>query len=415
MSEQVQGNQYNVWEDYYLLIQGVFYFAQGVAMGALFFLTAFLDYLSVGPFQRIVVQAVIWLPWYLKIVFGVLSDNFPLAGYGRRKPYIFMAGLFGVIGWVTLPLHSVFTPLLLVSGILASLGTSMSDATIDALAVDITPPKRRGTMQGVSWGSRGLGVGIAGVVVGVLADQNLWVQIFAVPGLIVSGATFLVLLFEERPLPPDFERVPMSTYTGVLKQRNVMICMVFQMLAGAGIAILSILQTFLEEGLGFTNTTIGIVFAIFSAGMFIGAVVFGLLGDRIAVRVTLPITALAYTVVILSILALDVTIPMIASVFFFAVGLVNGGYEATQMRISMDNSPVVAAGTMYNLYNSISNLGQVAIGAILIAMFVEAVGDYRIGWQLAWMFLLLSLVPGYFLVRKKNLETEGVSSTANTK
>ncbi len=144
-------------------------------------------------------------------------------------------------------------------------------------------------------------------------------------------------------------------------------------------------------------------------------VVFGLLGDQIAVRVTLPFTALAYTIVILSILALDVTIPLVASAFFFAVGLANGGYEATQMRISMDNSPVVAAGTMYNLYNSISNLGQVAIGAILIAMFVEAIGDYRIGWQLAWVFLLLSLVPGYLLVRKEGPERKGLDSTANTK
>jgi MFS family permease len=72
--------------------------------------------------------------------------------YGRRKPYIFLAGVFSLIGWLTLPFHTVFSALLVISGISAALGTAMSDATIDALAVDVTPPQKRGIMQGISWG-----------------------------------------------------------------------------------------------------------------------------------------------------------------------------------------------------------------------------------------------------------------------
>jgi len=60
---------------------------------------------------------------------------------------------------------------------------------------------------------------------------------------------------------------------------------------------------------------------------------------------------------------------------------------------------------MYNLYNSLSNIGQIAIGAILIALLVVFVGDYRIGWQIACIFLFLALIPAYFLIwRRKSLD-----------
>ncbi|MEM4735043.1 MAG: MFS transporter [Candidatus Thorarchaeota archaeon] len=388
---------YNVWRDYYLVIQGLFYFAQGIAMGALFFLTAFLDYLSIDPFGRIVIQAVIWAPWYLKVIFGIVSDSVPIRHMGRRKPYIFLAGVLGAIGWLTLGLHTVFSVLLVISGLLASFGTSMGDAVIDALAVDITPPRRRGAMQGASWGSRGLGVGISAVAVGLMADQNVWFLIYAVPGLFVSAATLLVLVFRENPLVSR-PRVTLSSLE--FGERSIQLCLVFQILAGAGLAILPIMQTFLQEGVGFNNFTIGIVFMVFSIGMFAGAVFFGLLGDRISVRYTLPFTTAAYAMIVAIVLMIDLGTVPTAIAFFFGVGLINGGYEATQMRISMDYSPRAVSGTMYNLYNSLSNVGQIAIGAIMIAYLVELVGSYQVGWQLGWVFLFLALIPGYVLVRK---------------
>lgn len=368
-------------------------------MGALLFLPAFLRDLGLTDFESIVIQAIIWLPWYLKLIFGVLSDNVPVKEYGRRKPYIFLAGIFSVIGWITLPFHTTFSALLVVSGIFAALGTAMSDATIDALAVDVTPPQKRGTMQGVSWGSRGLGVGVSAIAVGLLAEEGAWILIYLIPGLIISVACFTVLLFKETPLPPDFKRVSLGTYGSVMKQKNVLICMLFQLLSGAAIAILSIAQTFLEEGLGFDRITVGVVFAVFSIGMFIGAAIFGVLGDKISVRTTLPLTTVLYAVLIFFVIFLDLTDTTLSMVFFFSVGFVNGGYEATQMRIGMDNSPSVVGGSIYNLYNSLSNVGQIALGSIAIVAFVTIVGDYRYGWQLAVLFLFVALIPGLYLAK----------------
>ncbi len=405
VSEDAEREQ--IWKDRYLGIQSLFYFAQGIAMGALLFLTAFLGYLNVDDFERILFQAVIWIPWYLKIFFGILSDNLPIGNFGRRKPYMLLAGVVGIIGWITIPLYTEFSLFLILSGILASFGTGMSDATIDALAVEITPQRRRGALQGASWGFRGLGLGITTLFAGLFADANEWFIVFSFPGMLVSLSCFLVLLFKENPLPEDFKRVSIKEYRTAFSSKNVQLCILFNLFAAASISILSLVQTLLEVGLGFDLFTVGIVFSFFSVGLFLGSLTFGILGDRISVRTTLPMNSVIYAAVIISALIINLQHTVSAMVFFFVVGFTSGGYQVTQLRISMDNSPIIVSGTIFNLYNSIANLGLIAIGAISIAAFESYVGSYQIAWQLAWVFLLIALIPGYYLTKttQKNVET----------
>jgi MFS family permease len=398
--------QEEVWRDYYLGVQSVFYLAQGVAMGSLLYLTAFLGYLNVDDFGRILFQAVIWLPWYLKVFFGVLSDNVPIRGYGRRKPYMLFAGVVGIIGWVSIPFYTEFSMFLVVSGILASFGTGMSDATIDALAVEITPKRRRGALQGLSWGFRGLGIGVTTLLAGTLAAAEAWFIIFSIPGVLVSLSCFLVLLFNEKPLPVDFKRISFRIYRKAFSSRNVILCFIFNLFAAAAISILPLIQTVLEVGLGFDLVTVGFVFSIFSVGMFLGSLLFGLLGDRISVRTTLPVNSAVYAAVIMSALFINLSNVTYSAFFFFVVGFTAGGYQTTQLRINMDNTPAIASGTIFNLYNSIANVGLIAIGAITIAAFEGFVGSYLLSWQLAWVFLIIALIPGYYLSRTQREEKE---------
>jgi MFS family permease len=395
-----------VWRGSNLGWVGLFYLAQGVAFGALVFLPAYLRFLGLSDFDSIVWQAVIMLPWYLKIIFGILSDNLPLKSWGRRKPYIFIAAAFGLFGWLCIPFVGAafgFGALLVIVGLFASTGAAMSDAVIDAMAVDVTPPRRRGSMQGVSWGFRGLGLGLAAVGMGLLSFADLWTLVFLIPGLLLAVFTFLTLIVKENPLPPDFSAVPMATYKDVFSLRNVQINLLFQLLAGVAIAIVPILQTLLEEGLGFDLITVGIIFMIFAIGWFLGSIIIGVLGDRVSLRTILPLATILYIIAVISafILAPFFLEWTIAAGFFFLVGLANGGYEATYQRISMDNSPSILAGTMMNLYNSISNIGQLALGAIIIAYVALLFGgNYIIGIQITIAFFILALVPGWYLVTR---------------
>ncbi|MBY8998386.1 MAG: hypothetical protein KGD60_11700 [Candidatus Thorarchaeota archaeon] len=61
---------------------------------------------------------------------------------------------------------------------------------------------------------------------------------------------------------------------------------------------------------------------------------------------------------------------------------------------------------MFNLYNSLANFGLIAMGAITIAALGNFVGSYQIGWQLAWVFLILALIPGYYLAKSSHETVE---------
>jgi hypothetical protein len=87
-------------------------------------------------------------------------------------------------------------------------------------------------------------VGVSAVAVRLLAEEGAWILIYTIPGLIISVSCFAVLLFKENPLPPDFKHVSLRTYVSVMKQNSVLICMFFQILSGAAIAILTIAYTF---------------------------------------------------------------------------------------------------------------------------------------------------------------------------
>jgi MFS family permease len=284
----------------------------------------------------------------------------------------------------------------------------MSDAVIDAMAVDVTPPRRRGSMQGVSWGFRGLGLGLAAVGMGLLSFVDLWTFIFIIPGVLLAGFTFLTLVVKENPLPEDFSAVPFSTYKEVFSARNVQICLLFQILAGIAIAIVPILQTLLEEGLGFDLLTVGIIFMVFAIGWFLGAIIIGVLGDKVSLRTMLPIATVLYIIAVISalILAPYLFVWTITAGFFFLVGMANGGYEATYMRIGMDNAPSILGGTMMNLYNSLSNIGQLGIGAIIIAFMAIYVfgGNYIAGLQITIVFFILALIVGWYLIKKPKKE-----------
>jgi MFS family permease len=400
-----------VWRNSNLGWVGLFYLAQGVAFGALVFLPSYLRYLGLSDFDSILWQSIILLPWYLKIIFGILSDNVPLKSWGRRKPYIFIAAAFGLIGWLSIPFVGGalgFGPLLVVVGLLASTGAAMSDAVIDAMAVDVTPPRRRGSMQGISWGFRGLGLGLAAVGMGLLSFADLWTFVFLIPGVLLAIFTFLTLVIKENPLPPDFSAVPLSTYKDVFSMRKVQICLLFQILAGIAIAIVPILQTLLEEGLGFDLITVGIIFMIFAIGWFLGAIIIGVLGDNVSLRTMLPMATILYIIAVISalIVAPYLLTWTITAGFFFIVGMANGGYEATYMRIGMDNSPSILGGTMMNLYNSLSNIGQLGLGAIIIAFMAIYVfgGNYILGLQITILFFILALTVGWYLIKKPKEE-----------
>lgn len=131
------------------------------------------------PSQAQVCQGITSIPWIVKPLWGLLTDVIPVLGY-RRRPYILLAGLVGIVSMLTLSLHKklhvVFALLAMTAG---SAGVAIADVTIDACVAQnsISHPSLAADMQSLcglssSFGSL-LGFSISGLLVHAIGSQVL--------------------------------------------------------------------------------------------------------------------------------------------------------------------------------------------------------------------------------------------------
>ena len=64
----------------------------------------FKQYLSMDPGDMTLYMSIIHLPWSIKILYGLISDNIPIAGT-RRKSYIVIMGMLQFLCLVTLAIY----------------------------------------------------------------------------------------------------------------------------------------------------------------------------------------------------------------------------------------------------------------------------------------------------------------------
>jgi len=409
---------FSTWKDYYLFVQFLFYFAQGAAFAAILLMVNFLTEIGYTGTQPVKIQAVMMIPWLIKIVFGILSDTVKIGKFGRRKPYILIAGVIGVIGWTTLPLYSAPHWSIIFVGMLVTGSVALGDTVLDSLGVDITPPDRRGWMQGVAWGARGGGAILAGIFLGVWGDdlglKNAYmiIGIFAVVGILSA-----LLIKEAKEVP----KVYLSDFGKEFRKGITWHVTLFDLISGMGIALVSVMITFMNEVIGIdletaSVGTVGWGLVFFSIGQLVGALSIGGLGQKLNLMWVFIINAVVYSGFVLSFIWIrwevfeGVGFPTMLYVLTAILGAVNGGYETSQMRISMEYSAKVSrgslTGTMYNWYNSVSNIGQLSVGTLVIAALVDAGASYPLAMQICSVALILSLIPGIMLIKKLKLNRQ---------
>jgi MFS family permease len=360
---------FSTWKDYYLFVQFLFYFSQGAAFAAILLMVNFLQSIGYTPTEALTLQSVMMAPWLIKIGFGILSDTVKIGKFGRRKPYILIAGLIGIIGWVTLPMYKAPHWSIIIIGMLVTGSVALGDTVLDSLGVDITPPNRRGWMMGIAWGGRGGGAILTGIFLGLWGDnlglQNSYIiiGIFAVVGIMSA------LLIKEADKIPD---VKLSDFGREFKKSITWHVTLFDFISGMGIALVSIMVTFLGEVAGLDIETAGVGtigwgLVFFSVGQLIGALSIGGLGQKLNLLWVFVINAVIYAGFIVSFLWIKFE-----------------AFEGIE-------------------FPSVSNLGQLSIGTLLIAALVKANVSYPVAMQISTIALVLSLIPGVMLIKKLKL------------
>lgn len=392
------------FKSWFLGVFAVFYYGQGFALGSLVLLLPLymVDQLGLASEARAAtISAIIVFPWYIKIIFGIISDNISIMHYGRRKPYLVIATLFSLIGWIALPNYSSVTPFFILTGMSLALGSALGDSVIDGLAVEITPKDRINQVQGVAWGARGIGLGFAGFVSTNLVEQFSWSTMFYTIAVFGVGITIIGLL-----LPQKQEQTAQSFMIGIknvaiifnkFKKHGSLNRVYFFFTTGMVLGLIPLLPFIMDTDFQFSIRYIGYGSLLFSIGNGLGAFFMGILFEKHeGVKEVLTMYIITFFGILFGVVP-DINIGGLFGAFTYLVvaGFGLGLFEAYQLKVIQESSPEKIESTAFAFWTGFSNIGQFVFGGAILANLQDVLGVSFIEIS---MLIIMPLLISYFLL-----------------
>lgn len=142
-------------------------------------------------------MSVVGVPWFLKVIYGAISDAFPIFGH-RRKPYIIICCSIASLGWFLMAMFPPKMAFLIVAMVIANIGFAATDVVTDGIVVEHSTAYTSKIYQGISWGSRSVGSLMSGVIGGYLAAKLDDRIIFALTGVLPLFSVGFAAFYHER-------------------------------------------------------------------------------------------------------------------------------------------------------------------------------------------------------------------------
>jgi PAT family beta-lactamase induction signal transducer AmpG len=377
---------------------GLLYFTQGIILGyfaalnALYLLSNGLDMADVGIFSSIAL-----LPFVIKILFGILSDRYNFFGWGHRRPYI-VIGLLGQ--FVCLLLVATVNPgqqywTFVSLAFILQLGMALYDTCTDGLALDITPEKEKGILQGFMVGGRSIGVIVAASIAGMIAESS-WPAVFYFLAILTLLPFTLLFFVHESPRQPG-ERFDWAAFAAFKQPAVLGVAavglIIFLVIVGAN----QLVNPALADRLGIDLSTAGLVTTVWGIGCVVGAVAGGSIMDRAGDKSALWVSILSVALAMLLIVwAPTLPLAYVVAAYF---GMAYGASQAIYFALAMKYTRPSIAASMYAILMAVTNIGQ-GIGLALGGILANQLG-YTVAFLLfgAAMFLILPFFPVIFRSR----------------
>ena len=392
---------------------GVVYFAQGMWYLPEQAITIVLKDRGLSASQVADFTLIAWLPWFVKPIYGLLSDFVPL--FGRRRQSYFLltsaaAGLAGLLlawgNWIATGQVWTFnvlglTTFTVVEGFalffVMALGLAFTDVLTDAMMVESGRPLRlTGAFQSVQWACLTLASVLVGELGGQLAETRslrtalLLAACFPLMSLSM-GLTFV------RETPARASRAAfLETWRAIraaLGGREIWLVAGFIFFYWFSPSFGPAFLYYQTDTLGFSQQFIGRLAALGSVTGVVGAVLYAPLSRRVSLKSLMHISIALGTLSTLSyLLYRDAASAVIITVVFGAIGMIfNLGF----LDLAARSCPPRVEATFFAALMSVLNAGT-KLSENVGARLYEAVGYERLVWISAAMtaltWLLMPLV-----------------------
>jgi MFS family permease len=271
------------------LLFAVVYFAQGMFDLPTQTLTLTLkERFGLSAGQAATFFLIITVPWYIKPVYGLLSDFVPLFGQRRKSYLLLSSGLAALSGATLAGLGSHTYAVLAVFVALMGLGLAFTDVMVDALMVENGRARGlTGAFQSVQWAAIYGASIIVGVVGGQLAAHRNLHAAFTVAACFPVVSFLMALIFIREPrAPADREalRKTVASIREALRSRDVWVVAGFVLFWTFSPSFGPAFLYYQTDVLKFSQEFIGLLSSLSAVGYVMGAVIYAPLSRRVPLR-----------------------------------------------------------------------------------------------------------------------------------
>lgn len=331
--------------------------------------------LKLSPAQLATFSSVIFIPWLIRPLYGIIGDAVTIFGY-QFKSYFFICYTLALAVFLGLSGFQSYTISLLASGmILVNITIAFSDVLTDKIMVvqgRILDNTAR--LQAAQWTALGFGSALLYYIGGWLAqNSNLSIAflITAIVPLIGLVSTFLLLADEKKQQKTVSIKSSLRALLSAVRSRRLLAilgfiaCLEFSLVP----SLVYYLVYYYKDILKFDAQSIGVLGAFEAFANGLGAITFGIFAFRISrqllLNLAIGLTAVS-TLGLLFIQNMQSAVLVCLFFGFFAMIAMLGVLE-----IAAKACPVGVEGSTYALLMSVYNLAKQP-GAIL--------GGYLYGW-----------------------------------
>ncbi|HEY7365292.1 MAG TPA: MFS transporter [Methylomirabilota bacterium] len=271
------------------LLFGIVYFAQGMFDLPTQTLTLTLkERFGLSAGQAATFFLIATIPWYIKPLYGLISDFVPLLGRRRKSYLLASSGLAAVSGATLAAMGSQPYAVLAVFVTLMGLGLAFTDVMVDALMVENGRALGlTGAFQSVQWAAIYGASMIVGVAGGQLAGQRRLHTAFAAAACFPVVSFVMALLFIREPRTAADRQAFQRTLASIreaLREREVWVVAGFILFWTFSPSFGPAFLYYQTDTLKFSQEFIGLLYSLNAAGYVMGAVIYAPLSRRVPLK-----------------------------------------------------------------------------------------------------------------------------------
>jgi len=349
------------------------------------------------------------LAYNFKFLWAPIVDNvrLPLIGrWGQRRSWLWLIGVVVMAAVAFLGIADPGEALWLVA--LAAITVAVAGATfdiiIDAYRIELLEPRQLGVGSGMSQYGWRIGATAAGALALILAHRVGWAAAyfacaaFALPAMLVGAAMGEPKRHRE-PAKPHGVLEAIAAYFSplleFLRRQGALVVLLFVLIHKIGDTLANLTLRLLFQDLGFTNDEVafydvGVGFIALLVGIFVGGLLYGRLGMKRSVLISLVLMAVSNFSFAALAAAGHSNLGMAAAIGFenFASGI--GGVTVVAYLSALCNLRFTA--TQYALLSALASIA----GRFLTGTTVGALIN-TIGYVNFYVLTTIVALPGVFL------------------